>query len=151
MGVDEQVYRTKSCDDLVKRLDKTEKRLICSLIHKFGIRTNSESSEAQTKKSVEQFIRELKAALPTDFKAKGDFVVFVDECHRTQSGLLHEAMKEILPNAIFIGFTGTPLLVKDRKTSIEVFAPGYIHTYKYDEAVADGVVLDSVLDRKSVV
>lgn len=141
-GVDEQVYRTSSCDDLVKKLDKTEKRLICSLIHKFGVRTNSESSEAQTKKSVEQFIRELKAALPTDFKAKGDFVVFVDECHRTQSGLLHEAMKEILPNAIFIGFTGTPLLVKDKKTSIEVFAPGYIHTYKYDEAVADGVVLD---------
>jgi type I restriction enzyme R subunit len=141
-GVDEQVYRTSSCDDLVKKLDKTEKRLICSLIHKFGVRTNSESSKAQTKKSVEQFIRELKAALPTNFKAKGNFVVFVDECHRTQSGLLHEAMKEILPNAIFIGFTGTPLLVKDKKTSIEVFAPGYIHTYKYDEAVADGVVLD---------
>lgn len=33
------------------------------------------------------------------------------------------------------------LLVKDKKTSIEVFS-GYIHTYKYDEAVADGVVLD---------
>ncbi len=141
-GVDEQVYRTSSCADLVERLDKTEKRLICSLIHKFGVRTNSEASEAQTKKSVEQFIRELKAALPTDFKAKGDFIVFVDECHRTQGGLLHEAMKEILPNAIFIGFTGTPLLVKDKKTSIEVFSPGYIHTYKYDEAVADGVVLD---------
>lgn len=142
LGVDEQVYRTQSCDDLVKRLDKTEKRLICSLIHKFGVHVHSESNEAQTRKSVEQFIRKLKAALPTDFKAKGDFVVFVDECHRTQSGLLHEAMKEILPNAIFIGFTGTPLLVKDKKTSIEVFAPGYIHTYKYDEAVADGVVLD---------
>lgn len=142
LGVDEQVYRTKSCEDLVMRLDTTEKRLICSLIHKFGVRVNSESSEAQTKKSVEQFIDELKAALPNDFRAKGDFVVFVDECHRTQSGLLHEAMKEILPNAIFIGFTGTPLLVKDKKTSIEVFSPGYIHAYKYDEAVSDGVVLD---------
>jgi type I restriction enzyme R subunit len=141
-GVDEQVYRTSSCADLVRRLDTTDKRLICSLIHKFGVRNKSESSESQAKKSVEQFIRELKAALPQDFKAKGDFVVFVDECHRTQSGLLHEAMKEILPNAIFIGFTGTPLLVKDKKTSIEVFSPGYIHTYKYDEAVADGVVLD---------
>lgn len=141
-GVNEHAYRTSSCDDLVKRLDKTEKRLICTLIHKFGVRANSESGEAQTKKSVEQFIRELRAALPRDFKAKGDFVVFVDECHRTQSGLLHEAMNEILPNAIFIGFTGTPLLVKDKKTSIEVFSPGYIHTYKYDEAVADGVVLD---------
>ena len=52
LGVDEQVYRTKSCADLVKRLDKTEKRLICSLIHKFGIRANSESSEAQTKKLI---------------------------------------------------------------------------------------------------
>ncbi len=141
-GVDEQVYRTSSCTDLVDRLDKTDKRLICSLIHKFGVRTNSESSENHRKRSVEQFIKELKAALPVEFKAKGEFVVFVDECHRTQSGVLHEAMKEILPNAIFVGFTGTPLLVKDKKTSIEVFSPGYIHTYKYDEAVADGVVLD---------
>ncbi|WP_206813124.1 type I restriction endonuclease subunit R [Paradesulfitobacterium ferrireducens] len=141
-GVDEQVYRTSSCADLVEKLDRTDKRLICTLIHKFGLRNNSENSESQARKSVEQFIRELRAALPQDFKAKGDFVVFVDECHRTQSGLLHEAMKEILPNAIFIGFTGTPLLVKDKKTSIEVFSPGYIHTYKYDEAVADGVVLD---------
>ncbi|KQO18072.1 type I restriction endonuclease subunit R [Paenibacillus sp. Leaf72] len=141
-GVDEQVYRTSSCADLVERLDRTEKRLICSLIHKFGVRNSSEDNENQAKKSTEQFIKELKAVLPQDFKAKGEFVVFVDECHRTQSGLLHEAMKEILPNAIFIGFTGTPLLVKDKKTSIEVFSPGYIHTYKYDEAVADGVVLD---------
>lgn len=141
-GVDELVYRTSSCADLVERLDKTDKRLISSLIHKFGVRNNSENNDSQAKKSIEQFIRELKDALPQDFKAKGDFVVFVDECHRTQSGLLHEAMKEILPNAIFIGFTGTPLLIKDKKTSIEVFSPGYIHTYKYDEAVADGVVLD---------
>ena len=141
-NVDEQVYRTRSCADLVERLDKTDKRLICTLIHKFGMHSNLEGSEVQTKKSVEQFIKELKEALPQNFKAKGDFVVFVDECHRTQSGLLHAAMKEILPNAIFIGFTGTPLLVKDKKTSIEVFSPGYIHTYKYDEAVADGVVLD---------
>lgn len=141
-GVDEQVYRTSSCADLVDRLDRTDKRLICSLMHKFGVRSNEKNGESQTKKSVEQYIKELKAALPQDFKAKGDFVVFVDECHRTQSGMLHEAMKEILPNAIFIGFTGTPLLVKDKKTSIEVFSPGYIHTYKYDEAVADGVVLD---------
>lgn len=141
-GVDEQVYRTSSCADLVNKLGKTDKRLICSLIHKFGIRTGFETSERQTKKSIEQFIMELKTALPVGFKANGNFVVFVDECHRTQSGLLHEAMREILPNAIFIGFTGTPLLVKDKKTSIEVFSPGYIHTYKYDEAVADGVVLD---------
>lgn len=149
-GVDEMVYRTSSGADLVERLGKTDKRLICSLIHKFGIRTKSEVSESQAKKSVEQFIKELRAALPIGFKAKGDFVVFVDECHRTQSGLLHEAMKEVLPNAIFVGFTGTPLLLKDKKKSIEVFSPGYIHTYKYDEAVADGVVLDLRYDPRDI-
>jgi type I restriction enzyme R subunit len=42
---------------------------------------------------------------------------------------------------VFIGFTGTPLLKADKKKSIEIFG-GYIHTYKFDEAVADGVVLD---------
>src|SRR5665648_762346 len=52
------------------------------------------------------------------------------------------AASDVYKRQIFIGFTGTPLLVKDKKTSIEVFSPGYIHTYKYDEAVADGVVLD---------
>lgn len=135
-GVNEQVYRTSSCADLVQRLDKTDKRLICSLIHKFG--KKGEISDLD----YDKYIGELYASLPQGFSAKGDFVVFVDECHRTQSGALHKAMEAILPSAIFIGFTGTPLLVKDRKTSIEVFAPGYIHTYKYDEAVADGVVLD---------
>ncbi|TMP01732.1 restriction endonuclease subunit R, partial [Pseudoalteromonas sp. S3178] len=43
--------------------------------------------------------------------------------------------------AMFIGFTGTPLMKKDKKKSLEVFGP-YIHTYKFDEAVNDGVVLD---------
>ncbi|CEG52198.1 Type I restriction enzyme EcoR124II R protein [Stutzerimonas frequens] len=50
-------------------------------------------------------------------------------------------MKMILPNAVFIGFTGTPLLKADKQKSIEVFGR-YIHTYKFNEAVADGVVLD---------
>ena len=63
----------------------------------------------------EEHIEEIKKALPKDYSAKGDFVVFVDECHRTQSGKLHLAMKTIIPTGIFIGFTGTPLLKKDKK------------------------------------
>ena len=50
-------------------------------------------------------------------------------------------MKELLPGAMLIGFTGTPLLKSDKQRSIETFGP-YIHAYKYDEAVKDGVVLD---------
>lgn len=135
-GVDENIVRTKSGEDLVKKLNSYENPLICSLIHKFG----KNGGEA-TDKDIDKYIEEIKKALPKDYSAKGDFVVFVDECHRTQSGKLHAAMKTIIPNGIFVGFTGTPLLKKDKKTSLETFG-GYIHTYKFDEAVRDKVVLD---------
>jgi type I restriction enzyme R subunit len=79
----------------------------------------------------------------------GEVFVFVDECHRTQSGKLHRAMKARMPNAVFVGFTGTPLLKKDRQTSLEVFG-GYIHTYKFSEAVEDKVVLDLVYEARDI-
>ena len=50
---------------------------------------------------------------------------------------------------MFIGFTGTPLLKADRQTSLEVFG-GYIHTYKFSEAVEDGVVLDLVYEARDI-
>lgn len=58
-------------------------------------------------------------------------------------------MKALMPNAVFIGFTGTPLLKKDKATSLEVFG-GYIHTYKFSEAVEDGVVLDLVYEARDI-
>ena len=54
-----------------------------------------------------------------------------------------------MPNAVFIGFTGTPLLKKDKKTSQEVFG-GYIHTYKFSEGVEDEVVLDLVYEARDI-
>src|SRR5690606_15753439 len=92
-------------------------------------------------KDVEAYVQDIKQSLPKGFFAKGDVFVFVAECPRTQSGKLHEAMKALLPGATTIRFTGTPLLKSDKRRSIETFGP-YIHTYKYDEAVRDGVVLD---------
>ncbi|HHT9138830.1 MAG TPA: type I restriction endonuclease subunit R, partial [Candidatus Wunengus sp. YC60] len=131
-GVSEKIYRTKSGKDLVNKLNDNAPWLLCSLVHKFGGKEEGD---------VDEYLKELKGSLPADFKAKGDIFVFVDECHRTQSGKLHDAMKSLLPNAVFIGFTGTPLLKKDKETSLEVFGK-YIHTYKFDEAVSDKVVLD---------
>ncbi len=136
LGVNEGIYRTTSGADLIAKLNNTDPWLLCSLIHKFG---GKEDDEAEA--DVEGFVEEIKRALPPGFKAKGNLVVFVDECHRTQSGDLHRAMKALLPNAVFIGFTGTPLLKKDKPKSIETFGR-YIHTYKFDEAVRDKVVLD---------
>ena len=126
---DEKIYRTRSGKDLLKQLREPNPRLLCSLVHKFG------------RKDVDnfnKFIKELEDNAP---EVSGDIFVFVDECHRTQSGKMHRVMKTILPNAVFIGFTGTPLLKKDKKKSIEVFG-GYIHTYKFNEGVEDKVILD---------
>ena len=134
-GVSEDIHRTTSGADLGRVLNTSDEWLLGSLIHKFGV------SEEMDDRDVETYIEEIKKSLPKGFSAKGEIFVFVDECHRTQSGKLHDAMKALLPHATLIGFTGTPLLKDDKRRSIETFGP-YIHTYKYDEAVSDGVVLD---------
>ena len=131
-GVNEDIYRTKNGADLISNLNAPEPWLLCSLVHKFG------RSEVASQR---EFVKELEESLPQGFRAKGELFVFVDECHRTQAGKLHESMTAILPGAMFIGFTGTPLLKTDKRKSVEIFGP-YIHTYKYDEAVRDGAVLD---------
>lgn len=138
-GVDEDIYRTKSGNDLVATLNSPNPWLFCSLVHKFG--RNGETDTEEEDETTKDYLEALSKNLPDNFSAKGDLFVFVDECHRTQSGKLHQAMKAILPDALFFGFTGTPLMKKDKKKSLEVFGP-YIHTYKFNEAVADGVVLD---------
>ncbi len=137
-GVDETIVRTKSGQDLLNQLNNTKPWLLCSLIHKFGNRNDDDATE---------FIKQLSK--PKDFKPKGNLFVFIDECHRTQSGDLHEAMKDIIPDAVFLGFTGTPLLKADKKKSIEIFGR-YIHTYKFDEAIADNVVLDLLYEARDV-
>lgn len=138
VGVGEKIYRTKSARDLIEQLNKKDENLMCSLVHKFG-----------QVKDYDDYIAELRDGLPADFEPKGNIFVFVDECHRTQSGKLHRAMKEILPNAVFIGFTGTPLLKKDKPTTLETFGK-YIHTYKFDEGVNDGVILDLRYEARDV-
>jgi type I restriction enzyme R subunit len=133
----ESILRTRSGKELMEKLEKPLPRMLCSLVHKFG------------KKGVDdfdEFIEELKSGPSTTV---GELFVFVDECHRTQSGRLHTTMKAILKNAVFIGFTGTPLLKQDRQTSLEVFGR-YIHTYKFNEAVQDEVVLDLMYEARDI-
>ncbi|WP_422445529.1 type I restriction endonuclease subunit R [Endozoicomonas sp. ALB091] len=133
----ETIATTSSGRDLMAQLGQARPRLICSLVHKFGRREVDD---------LDAYIKELGKQ---ERHAVGDIYVFVDECHRTQSGSLHRLMKAILPGALFIGFTGTPLLKKDKATSLEVFGK-YIHTYKFNEAVEDGVVLDLVYEARDI-
>jgi type I restriction enzyme R subunit len=112
--------------EFVEKLGATTPRLLCALIHKFEIDFKSDPPPIH-----------------------GRFYIFVDECHRTQGGDMNKQMKRWMQDAIFIGFTGTPLLRKDRKTTREVFGT-YIHTYKFHQAVADKVVLDLKYEARDV-
>lgn len=134
---DEKIYRTKSGKDLMQKLGSPNPRLLCSLVHKFG------------KRDTDNFNRYIKELESQPSQTVGELFVFVDECHRTQGGRLHRTMKAMLPNAVFIGFTGTPLLKKDKQTSLEVFGK-YIHTYKFNEGVEDGVILDLVYEARDI-
>jgi type I restriction enzyme R subunit len=133
----ETIQRSSSGKELIQALSQPTPRLLCSLVHKFGVRGVD---------SFETYLEQLQAQ-PSP--AVGELFIFVDECHRTQSGKLHRVMKALLPDAVFIGFTGTPLLKKDKATSLEVFG-GYIHTYKFSEGVEDQVVLDLVYEARDI-
>ena len=121
--------RITSRAEFVAELGATTPRLLCALIHKFD---------------------------PADLNGPpppihGRFYVLVDECHRTQGGDMNKQMKRWLENAIFVGFTGTPLLRKDKDKlrTREIFGT-YIHTYKFHEAVADKVILDLKYEAREV-
>jgi type I restriction enzyme R subunit len=137
----ETIHRSQSGRDLMAQLAQPHPRLLCSLVHKFGRQGVGAGED-----DFETFLRDL-AAQPSH--TQGEVYVFVDECHRTQGGKLHRLMKAMMPNAVFIGFTGTPLLKSDAQTSLEVFG-GYIHTYKFAEAVEDKVVLDLVYEARDI-
>lgn len=80
--------------------------------------------------------------------------VLVDESHRSQTGRyggygqFHVAMRRMLPRACFIGFTGTPLLAREKST-VATFG-GIIHRYTIDEAVHDGAVVPLLYEGRDV-
>jgi len=127
IGADSPSPRICSRAQLVHKLAAPAPRLLCALLHKFDV-------------------ADLQGPAPP---VHGRFYVFVDECHRTQGGDMNRQMKRWLADAVFIGFTGTPLLRKDRQMTRDVFGT-YIDTYKFHQAVADKVVLDLKYEARDV-
>ena len=76
-GVNESIVRIRRGSELIQKINDTSPVMMCSLIHKFGKKNRSKSGETD----YTGFIEELKRSLPENFSPKGDFYVFVDECH----------------------------------------------------------------------
>ena len=137
LNIGEDIYRTSNGKDLINKLSKPNPRLLCSLIHKFG------------RVDMQEFEKLTSSDKIDNSNIYGDLYVLVDECHRTQSGKFNKFMKSYLNKSTFIGFTGTPLLKSDKKTSTDIFGQ-YIHTYLHAEAVEDKVILDLVYEARDV-
>lgn len=129
ISLDKQIHKTfhqcgvlslakaKSGADLAKLICETHTEVITTITDKFdtALRRNDFSN--------------------TD----ANIFVMVDESHRSQYGRTHARMKKVLPNACYLGFTGTPLMKKEKNTARKF--GGYIHVYSIDKAVRDGAVL----------
>lgn len=149
----ETIARAKSGAGLIGMLNDEAPWLLCTLIHKFGKKNVEGKGDMVGVKSeipLEKYLEDIVAQLPQGFKAKGNIFVFIDECHRTQGGYLHEAMKTIMgKDVMMIGFTGTPLLHTQKKDTWQTFGP-LIHAYRFNEAVEDGVILDLRYESRKV-
>ena len=113
----EENVRAENIDQLRKLLDE-DHRFVFTLIHKFQERT-----------------LEIHPVL----NERDDVIVMVDEAHRTQYDQLALNMRNALPNANFIAFTGTPLLAGERVTK-DVFGD-YVSEYNFKRAVEDGATV----------
>ncbi|WP_350343962.1 type I restriction endonuclease subunit R [Proteinivorax tanatarense] len=117
--------RARSGSHLVDLIDDNNADIITTLVHKFD--TASQTSDAIESK---------------------DVFVLVDESHRTQYGELHTKMKRVFPNACYLGFTGTPLMKKEKNTMIKFGK--LIHTYTIADGVKDKAILPLLYEGKMV-
>ncbi len=172
LGASESIHRAKTSDDLLSTLQSGQEWLICSLIHKFGRHIDPNTGEEiigddDAPIPMEKYLKELENLVNSKyggkFETKGtNKFVFVDECHRTQGGRLHYAMRQIMGvDVMFIGFTGTPLLRSQKESGVYTeykkvknmtenrFGP-FIHKYLHKEAVDDKVILDLQYEARDV-
>ncbi|MDP1561311.1 MAG: DEAD/DEAH box helicase family protein, partial [Pirellulaceae bacterium] len=120
---DEQTPRASNGDDLRKIL-KENHRFVFSLIHKFN--------------------QDVDPSEP--YSTRDDIIVVSDEAHRTQAGKLARNMRLALPNASFIGFTGTPLFKHDSLTK-RIFG-SYVSRYDFKRSEEDGATVKLVYENR---
>ncbi len=120
---DEQTPRASSGEEL-ERLLKQNPRYLFSLIHKFN--------------------QDVDPLHP--YSTRDDIIVISDEAHRTQAGKLARNMRLALPNASFIGFTGTPLFKHDNLTR-RIFGC-YVSRYDFKRSEEDGATVKLVYENR---
>jgi type I restriction enzyme, R subunit len=140
VDLNEQISKTfKVCNLKKKVIETTSGKHLLSLI-------KSKTPDVVTT-LVHKFVSAKNSAIGFEDLDSNIFVL-VDEAHRTQGGMANLEMNRVIPNACFIGFTGTPLMKKE-KASVNKFG-SYIDKYTIDDALADGVILPLIYEGRYV-
>ena len=126
-GLKKKVTRAASGTHLLKLIKEKNLDVVTTLVHKF---------ESASKKRA-GFVDESE-----------NIFVLVDEAHRTQNGMANLEMNRIIPNACYIGFTGTPLMKKERASWLKF--GGYIDKYTIDDALSDKIILPLIYEGRYV-
>jgi len=121
------VVEATSGQDLLRLIKEKNLNVITTLVHKF------ESAKKH------------RAGFTDDSK---NIFVLIDEAHRTQGGMANAEMNRTIPNACYIGFTGTPLMKKEKASWLKF--GGYIDKYTIDDALSDGVILPLIYEGRYV-
>jgi len=137
VDLDDQIYHTfESCDmlpeqaktgeHLIGLIEKDKRAIVTTVIDKFEAAINKRSFKNDSK----------------------NIFVLVDESHRSQYGRSQAMMRRVLPNSVYIGFTGTPLLKKDKNTALKF--GGFIDKYTINQAVEDKAVVPLLYEGRLV-
>lgn len=136
------IDETDSTHDLVKRLTANDKRVVVTTIQKLSTLMRKIGEGRYSKDA--QKIKQLKVA----------FVV--DECHRAVTPQTHQAISQFFVNALWYGFTGTPIFGENKRQQLgnlaqttEELYGRKLHEYTVKEAIHDGAVLGFKVDYKS--
>ncbi|MGB9936318.1 MAG: type I restriction endonuclease subunit R [Methanobacterium sp.] len=131
-----------SIDELISTMQhdelKGKRGVFISLVHKF-----KPEKLTNTRKELKKLSEKGWNSIST----RSNVVVFVDEAHRTQNGNLAGQMRDILKSGFFFGFTGTPILKKDRNTYSNFAYPPeeyYLHRYFITDSIKDGFTVKIV-------
>lgn len=157
----ETVYHADSKDGLAELMRDTSCNIVFTMVQKYQDRETPAFDDYEVPE-----YEMLKAAAPSEDK-KGEYklppkpiifpiwnasekiLILTDEAHRSHTSMLHANMMRVLPNAVNIGFTGTPIIAGKGKKTYEIFGD-YIDRYTIEESQRDGATVKILYEGRKI-
>jgi type I restriction enzyme R subunit len=159
--LDKQIYQTFKNADVVRgqetharggkhlqQLLQENHRVIFTTIHKFHLRNLNNGEKAKKEVQPKKKSKKVREKYP-ELSTRSNIIVISDEAHRSQYAELAQNMRDALPRAAFIGFTGTPLIEGEEREETRKKFGDYISKYNFGHSIADGTTVPLFYENRS--